>query len=169
MSGHSGSASASIFASRCCVGECSRRASVRRAASPSSRHYELRQPMQARVLKPCASVETGARARPAAYINSPVRALASRRALRPRAPCCVLVDFDVNLQPGPGEVLVRGRRDNAYFTYIDGIPRRYATVPVPAPLPGRSRSAPSSPWAKASMAALVGTRVVAIPSARSGV
>jgi NADPH2:quinone reductase len=71
--------------------------------------------------------------------------------------------------PGPGEVLVRADAVTLNFNDIDGIHGRYATVPVPAPyIPGMEAVGTVEAVGEGADEALVGTRVVAIPSGAYG-
>jgi NADPH2:quinone reductase len=79
-----------------------------------------------------------------------------------------LVDVEVPA-PGPGEVLVRTDAVTLNFNDIDGVHGRYATVPVPAPYtPGMEVLGTVDAVGEGADAALVGTRVVAIPSGAYG-
>ena len=71
--------------------------------------------------------------------------------------------------PGPGEVLVRADAVTLNFNDIDGIHGRYATVPIPAPyVPGMEALGTVESVGEGADAALVGTRVVAIPTGAFG-
>ena len=71
--------------------------------------------------------------------------------------------------PGPGEVLVRADAVTLNFNDIDGIHGRYATVPVPAPyVPGMEALGTVESVGEGADAALLGTRVVAIPTGAFG-
>jgi len=79
-----------------------------------------------------------------------------------------LEEIDVPVA-GAGEVLVRADAITLNFNDIDGIHGRYATVPVPAPyVPGMEVLGTVEAVGAEVDAALVGTRVVAIPSGAYG-
>jgi NADPH2:quinone reductase len=92
------------------------------------------------------------------------------RAVEHGAPRDVLRLEDVDVPtPGPGEVLVRADAVTLNFNDIDGIHGRYATVPVPAPyIPGMEAVGTVDAVGEGVDAALVGTRVVAVPSGAFG-
>jgi NADPH:quinone reductase len=71
--------------------------------------------------------------------------------------------------PGVGEALVRADAVTLNFNDIDGIHGRYATVPVPAPyVPGMETLGVVEAVGEGVDVALVGTRVVAVPSGAHG-
>ena len=72
-------------------------------------------------------------------------------------------------EPGDGEVVVRSDAVTLNFNDIDGIHGRYATVPVPAPyVPGMEVMGTVDAVGPGVDAALIGQRVVAIPTGAHG-
>jgi NADPH2:quinone reductase len=92
------------------------------------------------------------------------------RAVEHGAPRDVLRLEDVERpEPGADEVLVRTDAVTLNFNDIDGIYGRYATVPVPAPyVPGMEVLGTVEAVGAGADGALVGTRVVAIPTGAHG-
>lgn len=92
------------------------------------------------------------------------------RAVEHGAPRDVLRLEDVEQPtPGAGEVLLRADAVTLNFNDIDGIHGRYATVPVPAPyIPGMEALGTVESVGEGVDHALVGTRVVAVPSGAFG-
>lgn len=92
------------------------------------------------------------------------------RAVEHGAPRDVLRLEDVDLpEAGPGEVRVRTDAITLNFNDIDGIHGRYATVPIPAPyIPGMEVLGAVDAVGEGADTALVGTRVVAVPSGAFG-
>ena len=91
------------------------------------------------------------------------------RAVEHGAPRDVLAIEEVEAPtPGPGEVLVRAEAVTLNFNDIDGIYGRYRTVPVPAPYTPGMEVLGVVDAAGAGAEALLGTRVVAIPTGAHG-